>query len=143
MRHLIGIAALAVALGACAHRKEKEPTPEERASQERHDAATGAASAVENFEHNKAAYLSRTENSVASLEAKIAAYKAAAPTDPTRREAYMANVASLEENLTNTKDKLEAVRGANINNWDQQQRQLEQSLLTTRAAYDAAAAAAH
>lgn len=138
----LGIAAsLAACQGLKQKHEEKEPvSASEKAANERASAASETADAAQKFEESKADYIKKAEADLNQLEAKIAAFKAEAPTDQKDVEAHKAMTGSLEQNLTDSRTKLQQLQNATIDDWDAQQRNLEQSILTTRAAYDAAVA---
>ncbi len=138
----LGLGAMAAACTTMSREEADKPevSAEERRLEERQSAAAQAGQAVTNFEKNKKEYIIRAENTLNSLEAKIAELKVMAPADPSERESHMSIVSSIEQNLTQARSNLQSLRGATPESWDGIQRQVEQSILTTRASYDAAAA---
>lgn len=94
--------------------------------------------AAADFENEKSVYIKAVSTAIRDLEMQIASYREQAPRAPDEREYYMNVVASLESNLADTKAKRDATKLVSKTDWDQAQRDVEQSLLATTAAVDAA-----
>jgi len=147
MRRLTTIlcaASMTAGLAACAHKdqgqKAPQMTPEQQAAQSQNQAAQSAQTALQNFQKSQQAYIQKSEQDLNQLDAKVAAFRAQAPTNPADKNAHDAAVNALEDNMNKSRQSLNTLKTANADSWEQDQRQFEQSLLTTRAAYDAASA---
>lgn len=134
------------ALGACAgkHKSEaKELSPEEQAMNQRQSSAQTAEKSAQGFESSKKDYLTKSQDDLNNLEAKIAAFKAQAPADPNQRQSHEDTVKTLEQDLAQARAKLKDVQDATVDHWSDAQRNFEQAILTANAAYDASSRMAH
>src|SRR5689334_12826936 len=98
MSCILSTLGLALSLAACTTTKKSEEeqlTPEQKALQERQAAAASTQQTIQQFERQRQQYKIQAENKLNDLEAKIAALKASAPSDPTQRESHQATVSQL------------------------------------------------
>ena len=140
---IVCAAGLTAGLGACAHNKGGKGdnvSPDQQAAQAQQQASSNAQAALQNFQKNQQQYIQKSEQDLNQLDARIAAFRAQVPADESQRASHDAAVNTLEDNMHQSREKLNDLKTASLNDWDQKQRDFEQSLLTTRAAYDASAA---
>lgn len=120
--------------------EQAEVSPEKQAMEQRRNAALGTQQAVQQFEQAKKDYMTKATDDLNKLEAQIATYKAQAPADENARAQHESGVQNLQSQLGDARTKLDQLRDASPEDWSTRQREVEQSILMTRAAYDATVA---
>jgi len=150
MKMILCAAGVTASLAACTHNEKKaqEPvsaqqtaqTKQEQQQQQRTQAARDAQQAISAFETNKKQYIQTAENDLNQLAANAARLKANALSTRAGRQDNQATIDALDQQLGQAHGRLDQVKEAGVQDWEQAQQEFEQSLLTARAAYDAAQA---
>jgi chromosome segregation ATPase len=139
---LLIAAALTAPLCSCSHTNQKgdETSP---LTKGRDQAAQSVGRSAQSFEKAKTDYLNKAQDDIDALADRISSFKTSSPADSESRRGHNATVRTLEEDLANARAKLSSLRNATDAQWHDRQRQVEQAVLTARAATDAATQVAH